>query len=674
MTRGMTQQMGGGPGGYDVASSSKLMNMENSELDRALHTSVMKREQWKEEEFRSKKESLDETTRLGFGGTEMTKEEMRKIIDKDRRMYYRTEELNDKLYIHYKGWTQLQNLEGWTGLKAMYAECNAFNTMKGLENCRSLRSLFLQENCIKKIEGLENCHDLWNLNVSSNFIEKISGLKHLKKLNTLVIAKNKVGIRCLDDLSELVGSSIHCLDIQDNKISDPDVVPEILMRMPNLRVLYLKGNPCSKKIVNYRKGITANCGELRYLDDRPVFPEDRRSAEAFNRGGLEEERAERKRIREEKSKAHDDNMAAFQRMIVRARLEKREKDAMRAEDKYTEDDDPGLYNEQQMKFRKQRWEEENAEDLKDHDLERAKRILKEEKERGLHPTASGQSAVNLAAPGGESSHAEQHAAEFELGGEDDMPDVDDTTASTEEARAEELRAMKEEGQSKPKDERKLIYEDIWDDSPPAWYSKGDATAATEKKAAGQVKKVENSPGFNKKAAEKSEAAQKQNIKESILNPKLSASEEDIASGGVTWYERYKSKMNDGVDKLEQGLQKAGAKVAPGQDAAVASQRSAEAAASIRNVKTGPAGGGVAAPVPVGNLFVPPPRKAPAGSYKAKAAREDVAEEASGRPVSLGPPQPPTAAAAAPPKPPAVAAPKLPVAADFDANTELQEMD
>lgn len=77
--------------------------------------------------------------------------------------------------------------------------------------------------------------------------------------------------------------------------------------MVDLRVLYLKGNPCAKKIPNYRKGITAVCGNLkplsfnflkknrllcllkperlhkiealygfvRYLDDRPVFPEAR---------------------------------------------------------------------------------------------------------------------------------------------------------------------------------------------------------------------------------------------------------------------------------------------------------------------------------------------------------------------------------------------------------------
>ena len=50
---------------------------------------------------------------------------------------------------------------------------------------------------------------------------------------------------------------------------------------------------------------------LKYLDDRPVFEEDRRAAEAFGRGGFEEERRERERIKKEKDDAHWKNHEAF---------------------------------------------------------------------------------------------------------------------------------------------------------------------------------------------------------------------------------------------------------------------------------------------------------------------------------------------------------------------------
>ena len=61
--------------------------------------------------------------------------------------------------------------------------------------------------------------------------------------------------------------------------------------MPNLGVLYCsKGNKFTSKISNFRKNFIAKCPSLKFLDDRPVFPEDRRRAEAFARGGLDEER------------------------------------------------------------------------------------------------------------------------------------------------------------------------------------------------------------------------------------------------------------------------------------------------------------------------------------------------------------------------------------------------
>jgi len=402
--------------------------MSATELDRALHASVLKREAAKEAEFREARAKHEEEVRLGFGATDMSKQELKKIIDSDRRMYYRSEDLNDKLFIHYKGWKEMKNLEGWTGLKALYAECNAFDRTSGLSQCRNLRSLFLQENCIRRIEGLEGCPLLWNLNLSSNFIERIEGLSQLRSLNTLTIQKNKIGFAGVEDVVHLVDTTISTLDLQDNKIWDPDILPEVFTRMADLRVLYLKGNPCAKKIPNYRKGITAVCQNLKYLDDRPVFPEDRRAADAFNRGGLEEERAERRRIKEEENSKHERNMKAFQEMIENVRREKRERDAMRVEDKFTDATDPVVTTEQRMQRQVDRWKEENAEDLKDDAREHAEHCLQSERE------------VRSADSDGESNAS----------GENN---------SKEERQEEPQQAGNVE------DKRKLVYEDIWEEPP-----------------------------------------------------------------------------------------------------------------------------------------------------------------------------------------------------------------
>ena len=75
--------------------------------------------------------------------------------------------------------------------------------------------------------------------------------------------------------------TIVALDLQNNLISDENALPEIFEKMPNLKVLYLQNNPVTKKIKNYRKTIIAAIPTLTYLDDRPVFKEDRRHAEAF---------------------------------------------------------------------------------------------------------------------------------------------------------------------------------------------------------------------------------------------------------------------------------------------------------------------------------------------------------------------------------------------------------
>jgi hypothetical protein len=196
-----------------------------------------------------------------------------------------------------------------------------------------LKTLYLHENLIEKIEGLEQNPDLDTINLSSNYVKKIENLAHLTKLNTLLLAKNR--LKELDDVNGVLDVPSLCvLDIQDNCIEDAGVI-QILEQMPNLSVLYLKGNPCVKQIKNYRKAIISKCPKLKYLDDRPVFDDERLRAEAFmntlNETGnadaaRQAELAEVERQREEKRAAEDRNHMLFQQMIDNARREHAERE------------------------------------------------------------------------------------------------------------------------------------------------------------------------------------------------------------------------------------------------------------------------------------------------------------------------------------------------------------
>ncbi|XP_037820613.1 dynein assembly factor 1, axonemal homolog [Lucilia sericata] len=246
-----------------------------------------------------------------LGLNRITKKRIMELCKKDK--LYQTPELNDVLYLHYQGFECIECLEDYTELKCLWLECNAISEIQGLEKQAKLKCLFLQSNLIRKIENLDYCKELDTINLSQNHIRKIEncGFEVLPVLNTLNLSSNYLkdseGLRELENCKNL-----SVLDLSNNRIDDILVV-KIFGKMPELKVLVLQGNPVVSKIPQYRKTLILECKKLTYLDSRPVFPKDRACAEAWKRGGYEEERKENERWnRRERKKMRDGVNATIQ--------------------------------------------------------------------------------------------------------------------------------------------------------------------------------------------------------------------------------------------------------------------------------------------------------------------------------------------------------------------------
>ena len=214
--------------------------------------------------------------------------------------------------------------------QTLYLEGNGIDEIEGLEAQTELCTLYVNQNLLRSLDtGCLGClTNLRTLDISDNSLTSLEGIGKLKLLTTLHAANNRVtGLEGVEELAQC--PELCSLDLSNNQLEQPEAV-ELLKTIP-LSLLVLKGNRVVSMVKHYRKSLIAAMPSLNYLDESPVFPKESRLAKAFVKGGIEAEREERQRIKDEEEADRQRHRDAFREMVEKGKA-KRQRELMEREE------------------------------------------------------------------------------------------------------------------------------------------------------------------------------------------------------------------------------------------------------------------------------------------------------------------------------------------------------
>lgn len=256
-------------------------------------------------------------------------------------------------------WLDQNAISEVTGLSHMLELCTLFLqhnficriNSRSFEGLANLRILDLSNNHLTKISGLQHTPLLETLQLTHNRFESLAAVRGImvcKKLSCVDLSFNLiecVGSAETEKLSdddetstpasaaaaaaggasesndaanegddaygnnddaggEAASSKAGAANEEKDQLhimtDNSDCLVAFWQQLPELGVLYLYGNELPRKCKFYRKRMICGIPSLSYLDEKPIFPDERRTVEAWGRGGPEAEEQERTLIRNAK--------------------------------------------------------------------------------------------------------------------------------------------------------------------------------------------------------------------------------------------------------------------------------------------------------------------------------------------------------------------------------------